>query len=123
MRNFLITLILLVLIILFVSLQSLWGGLVYFALSFLIVLAIYWIVVFILQCINDYYKSFDEDFKFYCIDLINSTNMTTSEVNENIEELKKDYKKSLIRDKIVDIAKILVAVSVIAACIAGMIAL
>ena len=111
------------LIILFVSLQSLWGGLVYFALSFLIVLAIYWIVVFILQCINDYYKSFDEDFKFYCIDLINSTNMTTSEVNENIEELKKDYKKSLIRDKIVDIAKILVAVSVIAACIAGMIAL
>lgn len=123
MRNFLITLILLVLIILFVSLQSLWGGLVYFALSFLIVLAIYWIVVFILQYINDYYKSFDEDFKFYCIDLINSTNMTTSEVNENIEELKKDYKKSLIRDKIVDIAKILVAVSVIAACIAGMIAL
>ena len=123
MRNFLITLILLVLIILFVSLQSLWGGLVYFALSFLIVLAIYWIVVFILQYINDYYKSFDEDFKFYCIDLINSTNMTTSEVNENIEELKKDYKKSIIRDKIVDIAKILVAVSVIAACIAGMIAL
>ena len=49
--------------------------------------------------------------------------MTTSEVNENIEELKKDYKKSLIRDKIIDIAKILVAVSVIAACIAGMIAL
>ena len=123
MRNFLITLILLVLIILFVSLQSLWGGLVYFALSFLIVLCIYWIVIFILQYINDYYKSFDEDFKFYCIDLINSTNMTTSEVNENIEELKKDYKKSLIRDKIVDIAKILVAVSVIAACIAGMIAL
>ena len=123
MRNFLITLILLVLIILFVSLQSLWGGLVYFALSFLIVLCIYWIVIFILQYINDYYKSFDEDFKFYCIDIINSTNMTTSEVNENIEELKKDYKKSLIRDKIVDIAKILVAVSVIAACIAGMIAL
>lgn len=123
MRNFLVTLILLVLIILFVSLQSLWGGLVYFALSFLIVLAIYWIIIFILQYINDYYKSFDEDFKFYCIDLINSTNMTTSEVNENIEELKKDYKKSLIRDKIVDIAKILVAVSVIAACIAGMIAL
>ncbi len=123
MRNFLVTLILLVLIILFVSLQSLWGGLVYFALSFLIVLCIYWIVIFILQYINDYYKSFDEDFKFYCIDLINSTNMTTSEVNENIEELKKDYKKSLIRDKIIDIAKILVAVSVIAACIAGMIAL
>ncbi len=123
MRNFLVTLILLVLIILFVSLQSFWGGLVYFALSFLIILSIYWIVIFIIQYINDYYKSFDEDFKFYCIDLINSTNMTTSEVNKNIEELKKSYKKSLIRDKIVDIAKILVAVSVIAACIAGMIAL
>lgn len=123
MRNFLVTLILLVLIILFVSLQSFWGGLVYFALSFLIILSIYWIVIFIIQYINDYYKSFDEDFKFYCIDLINSTNMTTSEVNKNIEELKKGYKKSLIRDKIVDIAKILVAVSVIAACIAGMIAL
>ena len=123
MRNFLVTLILLVLIILFASLQSFWGGLVYFALSFLIILSIYWIVIFIIQYINDYYKSFDEDFKFYCIDLINSTNMTTSEVNKNIEELKKSYKKSLIRDKIVDIAKILVAVSVIAACIAGMIAL
>ncbi len=123
MRNFLVTLFLLILIVLFASLQSLWNGLIYFALSFLIVLSLYWIVIFIIQYINDYYKSFDEDFKLYCINIINSTKMTTNEVNNNIEELKKEFKKTLIRDKIIDIAKILVAVSIIAVCITGMVSI
>ncbi len=121
MKNFLVTIILLVLIVLFASLQSYWGGLVYFALSFLIILCIYWMVIFILQYITDYYKTFDEDFKLYCIHLINSTSVTTEQVNENIEFYKKQYKKSIIRDKIIDISKILVALSIMIACIIGMI--
>ncbi len=120
MKNFIVTSSLLIAIILFVSLQSYWNGLVYFALSFLIILSIYWIVIFILQYINDYYKSFEEDFKLYCINLINTTNLTTNEVNNNIEEFKKKFKKSLIRDKIIDITKILIAVSVIISCIISM---
>ena len=121
MRNILITLGLLILIILFASLQSFWGGLVYFALSFLIILCIYWLVIFILQYINDYYKTFDEVFRLYCNKLINSTTVTTQELNDNIDFYKKKYKKYIIRDKIVDIAKMLVALSIIVSCIIGMV--
>ena len=120
MRNFYVTLTLLILIILFASLQSFWGGLVYFALSFLIILCLYWIMIFINQYIVDYYSTFEEDFKKYCAEIINSTSITSQELNENINFYKKKYKRSLIRDKVFDIAKILFAFSVIAYCIAGM---
>ena len=120
MRNILVTGILIVLIVLFAALQSFWQGCLYFALSFMIILSIYWIVIFILQYIEDYYKAFDDDFKAYCVELINRTELTTSQVSSNIEFYKKRYKKTLIRDKIIDIAKMLVALSIIIACIIGM---
>ena len=120
MRNILVTGILIVLIVLFAALQSFWQGCLYFALSFMIILSIYWIVIFILQYIEDYYKSFDDDFKAYCVELINRTELTTSQVSSNIEFYKKRYKKTLIRDKLIDIAKMFVALSIIIACIIGM---
>lgn len=120
MRNILVTGILIVLIVLFAALQSFWQGCLYFALSFMIILSIYWIVIFILQYIEDYYKTFDDDFKEYCVELINRTELTTSQVSSNIEFYKKRYKKTLIRDKIIDIAKMLVALSIVIACIIGM---
>ena len=121
MRNILVTIILLILIVLFASLQSFWNGLVYFALSFLIVLCLYWLVIFILQYINDYYKTFEDDFKIYCAEIINSTTATSQDVNNNIDYYRKKYKKSILRDKLFDIAKMLVAISIIASSILGMI--
>ncbi len=121
MKNFLVTIILLSLTVLFASLQMYWGGLVYFALSCLIILCIYWIVIFCRQYYFDYHLSFDEEFKIYCVNIINSTSVTTQYVNENIEYYKKQFKKSLIRDKLIDISKILVALSIMVVCIVGMI--
>lgn len=112
MRNLIVSAILVVLIVLFLSLQSFWAGLVYFALSFLFLLCAYWVVVLIMQYIEDYFKHFDEDFKLYCIKLINSTNYTTQEVNDNIEFHKTNYRKSLRRDKAIDIIKILFILTV-----------
>ena len=121
MRNLFVTLGLLILIILFASLQSLWGGLVYFALSFTIILCIYWLIVLIVQYINDYYKTFDEDFKLYCNHLINSTSITTQDINNNLVFYKKKYKKSILRDKIIDITKMLFTLSILISCIVGIV--
>lgn len=121
MKNFLVTAVLLILIVLFASLQSFWKGLVYFALSFLIVLCLYWLIILLLQYINDYYKTFDEDFKIYCSEIINSTSATSQDINDNIDYYRKKYKKSILRDKLFDIAKMLVAISIIASSILGMI--
>lgn len=121
MRNFLVTISLLVIIILFISLQSLWEGCVYFGLSFGVVLCLYWTIILILQYYQDYYKYLEEDFKNYCVRLINSTNMTTEDVNSNKDQIMKLYKKYIRKDKIIDISKILFVISLAIVCIVGMI--
>lgn len=120
MRNFYVSIVLLVLIILFASLQTFWSGLVYFALSFLIILCIYWLIVLINQYIVDYYKTFEDDFKIYCNETINSTTLSTKDINDNLSYYRKKYKRSLIRDKILDITKILFVISILVSCVVGM---
>ncbi len=120
MRNFYVSIVLLVLIILFASLQTFWSGLVYFALSFLIILCIYWLIVLINQYIVDYYKTFEDDFKIYCNETINSTMLSAKDINDNLSYYRKKYKRSLIRDKILDITKILFIISILVSCVVGM---
>ncbi len=120
MRNFYVSIVLLVLIILFASLQTFWSGLVYFALSFLIILCIYWLIVLINQYIVDYYKTFEDDFKIYCNETINSTMLSAKDINDNLSYYRKKYKRSLIRDKILDITKILFVISILVSCVVGM---
>lgn len=120
MMNIIVSIILLILIVTFACLQSLWAGMVYFALSFLCVFCIYWAVVLILKYNEEYKKNFEEDFKFYCISLVNSTDLTLDEIYARRDKYVKSYKKYIRRDKLIDIGKILVALSIACACIVAM---
>ncbi len=110
-NKWLISAILVALIILFISLKSVWSGCVFFAMSFLIIFCIYWETLLILYYIEDYYKNFDEEFKLYKAEIINTYNLTSEEFQNNIEIYLKKFKKSLRRDKFIDIIKILCLLS------------
>ena len=120
MRNILITSISLVLAIIFACLTDLWTGLFYFSLSIITGLWLYWAVIFILRYREDYYFNFKEDFRFYKIQLVNSSNLTIEDIDKNEKYYIKKFKKTLIRDKIVDIFKILLALVFAIICVVAM---
>ena len=116
-KNIIISAILLALIATTAFLKSVWIGFIYFSLSFVIMLAGYWLVKLILYYYEDYYLAFEEDFKQYKAEVINSTALTTQVFEENVEEHIKKYKKSLRKYKLIDIAKMLFALMLIVVCI------
>ena len=79
MRNILITVSLLIVAVVTACLNDFWAGFVYFSLTSLSALCIYWGVIFILRYREDYFLSFQEEYKFYKINLINSSNLTLEE--------------------------------------------
>ena len=107
MKKWFITGGLLALLILFIILRSVWAGFVYFAISVLMVICLYWTVLFILSYIEVYYKNFEADFKSYKANIINTTNMTSQEFEENLVFHIKNFKKSQRMSKAIDIFKIL----------------
>lgn len=117
MKNFIITAILVVLMIVTAVLREVWHGFSYFTISFALLLAIFWAVTFILNYINDYVKNFEQDFKMYCIKLINSTSLTMEDIEKDKNTYIKAYKKTVLRYKVIDIIKILVAIVIALTCI------
>lgn len=69
---------------------------------------------------EDYYLYFEEDFKEYKAELINSTTLTSEEFEQNIEAYIKKYKKTQRKYKAIDIFKILFLLAVIVVCIVAM---
>ena len=119
-RNIIVSVILLVLMITTVCMKSLWIGFVYFSLSFLAVLCMYWFAVLITYYIEDYHNNFEEDFKEYRAEIINSSTLTSEEFDQNQQQHLKKFKKSLRKYKLIDIVKMLFLVMVIVACIVAM---
>lgn len=119
-RNWIVSIILLVLMVTTICLKSVWNGFIYFSISFLILLSLYWLITLIVYYVEDYYFSFDEDFKEYKAELINSTNVTSEQFEENLNLYIKDYKKSIRKFKVIDIFKILFLLVVIILCILAM---
>ena len=117
MRNFIITAILVVLMIVTAVLREVWLGFSYFTISFALLLAIFWAVTFILNYFNDYVKNFEQDFKMYCIKLINSSSLTMEDIEKDKNTYIKAYKKTVLRYKVIDIIKILVAIVIALTCI------
>ncbi len=120
MRNIIITVSLLIVALVTACLNDVWAGFVYFSLSSLTVLCLYWGVIFIFRYREDYFINFQEDYKFYKINLINSSNLTLEDIEKNDKFYIKKFKKTLIRDKIVDIFKILLAFVFAIICIVAM---
>lgn len=119
-RNIYVTASLLALIILTICLRSLWIGFMYFSLSFLIILCFYWFVYLILLYLEDYYYCFDEDFIKYKAELINSSNITILEFEQNQLFYIKKFKKSMRKYKLIDIFKILFLLTVIIIALVSM---
>ena len=98
-----------------------WAGFIYFALSICILFALYWFVLLVI----DYrarFKSVNEDeFNHYIAHLVNSSDVTLELVEKSRDYYIKKFKKSLWREKMIEIAKIIFALGVIAACISGII--
>ncbi len=116
-KNIIISAIFLALIVTTVLLKSVWAGFIYFSLSFVIILAVYWLIRLILYYYEDYFLSFEEDFKQYKAEIINSTALTNEIFEQNIDEHIKKFKKSLRKYKLIDIAKMLFVLMIIVVCI------
>ena len=107
MKKWILTGILIAFLILFICLKSVWHGFVYFAIAMLMLLCLFWIAVLIYEYIDYYYKNFENNFKQYKAEEINSQNINTQEFEEGIEGQLKNFKKSLRLSKFIDIFKII----------------
>lgn len=117
MRNFIVSAILVVLMIITAILREVWFGFSYFTITFVLILAIFWMITFILNYINDYVTNFKQDFKMYCIKLVNSSTLSLEDIEKDKNIFIKEYKKTLIKYKVVDIIKILVSIVIALTCI------
>lgn len=117
MRNFIVSAILVVLMIVTAILREIWFGFSYFTITFVLILAIFWMIIFILNYINDYVTNFEQDFKMYCIKLVNSSTLSLDDIEKDKNTFIKEYKKTLIKYKVVDIIKILVSIVIALTCI------
>ncbi|MBQ8908949.1 MAG: hypothetical protein IJY90_01470 [Clostridia bacterium] len=115
-----ITVGLIALIVLTGALKEVWGGFLFFSLSFLTALCLYWAFVFIYKYLEDYKWHFDEDFAYYKAQTINSTSLTEKDFDMARDVYVQKYKKSLVRDKMIDIFKIIFCLSLAITCIGAM---
>lgn len=99
MRNILITVGGIVFVALCCGLAKFGAGLLYFGLTGLSALTIYWGILFILSYKKTFIDEFDEQFKVYLANLINYSTLTSEDVAGNIALYKKKFKKTLIIDK------------------------
>ena len=97
----------------FLLLRLLWSGFVFFALISLTYMLISWIVLLVINYKEEFFDDFDEKFKFYLVQIINYSNVTSQMIEENPELYRKSFKKTLIKDKLIEIAKMLVLLSLV----------
>lgn len=106
MKNFLFTTISLIIIVIFALLRLVWVGFSYFSLAGLMILSIYWAIQFIRSYIYQYRTTLEEKYKYYVAQIVNTSNVTTEEVLSNRNLYFKKFKKTLFKDKTIEIAKI-----------------
>lgn len=111
--NTIISIILLLSMIVFAVLKSVWTGFVFFALGALVLLCLYWLYVLIVWYVEEYKESFEENYKLYCAKLINTTNIKSEDLSSNEGYYKKKFKRSLIKDKLIEFAKMLFLITII----------
>ena len=108
------------LIVITACLKSVWTGFLYFAVSSLALLCLYWCGMFIYQYIDNYKWHFEEDFAFYRAEVINSTGISEADFEAGKNAYIKKFKRTQIREKLIDIFKILISFSLAITCIVVM---
>ncbi len=117
MLNFLLTLGGVVFILLFGFLKTFWEGFVYFSFAIFVALCLYWLYVLINSYITSFHKNLQERFNLYCAKLVNSTNLTMSEIVAENERYFQSFKKSLRKEKFLEICKMIVVLAILVSCV------
>ncbi len=117
MINVIITCTLVILIAMFGLLKTIWGGFIYFALSALVVLFVYWLIILIKSYIITFHKNIDERYKIYCANIVNSSSITLQEIESKNQIYFNQFKKSLRKEKLLEIAKMLLVASLLVICV------
>lgn len=86
--------------------RHVWGGFVYFVLAILSVLALLWGVYFIIQYFTSFKEELKVQYEIYITEKINKLNISKEEYQESEQAFKKDFKKSVILQKLIKWAAI-----------------
>lgn len=116
MLKFFLTLGSLVFIVLFGFLKTFWQGFVYFSFAIFVAICLYWLYLLIKSYIFNFSKNLQERYNLYCANLINTTNLTMIDISENNEKHFKNFKRSLLKEKLFQIFKMLVVISILISC-------
>ena len=119
MRNWIITGIFSVLTIAFVCLKTIWADFLYFALACIILICMFWLIQLSLFYYIDYYKNYEDDFKNFKAEVINSKNITSQEFEDNKDYYIKMHNKNRSYYKIIDIFKLLIILVIMIISIAS----
>ena len=118
-----VSLVAIALAVIFGALLKVWAGFQFFALSVFALLGIYWFVVLLIDYIANYRKIDEQRFGLYVAQLINSSDLTLEMVESARKFYIKKYKRSLWREKLIEVAKILFALGVVIMCVTGIVTL
>ena len=120
-KNWTIIGLLVSLIITFACLKTAWAGFVYFGISCIVLLCAFIIYLRIKLYIKDYYTNYDKAFIVFRAEIINTSNMTSEDFDNNIQSYQKEFNKLLRREKMIDIFKMLFIVTVLVVSIIAII--
>ena len=113
MLNFIITAVAVALIVTFGLLNSVCAGFSYFAIFFFAAICIYWLYVLISSYIYHYKTKLDERYQLYCAGLVNNSTVTIEEIAKNNEVYVKQFKKTLRKEKAIEICKMIVVIGLL----------
>lgn len=123
MKNvpYIVTAVLIILTALFAILNKVWAGFVYFVLGALLLLALFWGVWQIFLYFTDFKQELDEGFKYYRAKKVGEGQVTAKEFDAAEKTYRKQYEKSLLKDKLLKWGIILFCFAVAIAFLMGMI--
>ena len=123
MKNlpYIVTAVLIILTALFAILNKVWEGFVYFVLGTLLLLAMFWGFWQIYQYFTTYQKELDENFKYYRAKKIGEGQVSAKEFDVAEKEYRKQFGKSMLKDKVVKWGVILFCFAVAIAFLISMI--
>ena len=97
---YIVTTIAVVLAALSAILNRFWTGFVYFTLSCLLILSFFWGAWQIFKYFTDFKFELEEKFKYFKADKINSKGVSSEVFEASLPAYKKEFKKKILKDKI-----------------------
>lgn len=99
------------------ALSKTWAGFSYFALVFSCLFCLFWLVMFIIDYIDEFRKIDEDEFQLYVAELVNSTTLTRQQIESDRKTYIQKFKKTKRKQKLVAILKIMFVVGALASCI------